>query len=692
MSPPILSYVAAIDVLSSAYGSTMYNIFFDSDIVTNGNLLMFEYKLQSSTDTDPVPGNITLGFINIENSSQIGISNQWRISVPASNDDYISEDQVQVRIYYGVLNSIDITVTEWSNLLDVHNPPATPDVPFALYNTPSLSNLDDLFIVLTPNTEIDYSVVKFIVAYYYQDLSNNTVWEVSDLIEATNTTYDGDSAKLLEIIDFGSVSQQQDSSVYVAVYAVYPFQYNSSNYYSVSGISNTFSARPTDQFDAPDIDTINYQVYDTDTRDQNMIITWDAPLVDIMPIYRVQSYTLEYTTTDPSAGPVWTVISAGLTNLSYMLDVSNISTFPIVGTTVYYRVKAIDVNGTISPYSDTKSKNIYYYSTAPTELTISEISVNSNNSIDMTVNFQNPTNIGSGDPSTAYFTVIINGQTQNPINYNSTSDYNISYTNLNINSSGTVQVYLNTQNTNPDPDGLLPGASVSTEYVASVLELSAPVYNIYNSAKSQSMSLVWTDVTVTGWAVYYEVQLRLNNNNYINVGDTNDSNFSYTIPSGEQTCGNTFVFQVIATLTKTNQPTYTITSNPSDSLYMFKYAEAPLVTVNWASALSTSTSTSTMDVLVTFLQPNVGCGNPVDFTVNVYDSLFAVLDTQTVTLILVFPFRAPTPLFILTTLVIVQQAQFKYILQQLTLILPVKKMEQLVQLITFLKPFRFIAM
>jgi hypothetical protein len=244
MPSPILGYVSAIDVTDSGNGSSQYNIFFDSSITTSGNLLMFEYKLQPANVTNPTPDQITLAFVNTENSSQMaGISNQWRISVPAIpttlpifDYDPTIPMEIRVRVYYGVLGTPDINVTDWSNALNVHNPPNQPEITFALYNTPSVAEQDDLYIVLETDAKINYDEVKFIVAYYYQDASNNTVWTVSDLLTATTVIYNSISSKLLTMVDFGNVSDGSNA-VYAAVYAVFPFTYTdtsgTNNYYSI---------------------------------------------------------------------------------------------------------------------------------------------------------------------------------------------------------------------------------------------------------------------------------------------------------------------------------------------------------------------------------------------------------------------------------------------------------------------------
>lgn len=619
MPSPTLGYVAAIDVTEIGNGSTLYNIFFDSSITTDGNLLMFEYKLQPADVTNPTPAQITLGFINTENSSQMaGISNQWRISVPAMPttlpDDYdydpVPAMKIQVRVYYGVLGTSDITVTDWSNALDVHNPPNMPTIKFAVYDVPNVSGLEDLFVLLEPDTTINYDEVKFIVAYYYQDLTNTTVWAVSDPLLATDADYNNQPCKQLLVNDFGNVFNSVTSKVYTAVYAVFPFRDASDNYYySVSHISLTYPTESSEINGAPTISDITYKVYDT-VSEQKMTITWIPPASSIIPQYAVDSYMLQYSlnsTTWVSIGPLPAL------DLNYTLDVSNPTMFP-KNATVSYRVNATLVNAAVSPYSDVVSEAMYYYSTAPQNLTVTDISVNSDSTVNMAVKFENPADIGSGASGSAYFTIIIDGVTQATVPYVSGSPgYSIPYTNLNIASSGTVEVYLETQNTNPTPSGFLPGASITTTYAASALELTDPVYNIYNvveAGRSQSMYLEWTNISIVGWAVMYDVQLRLNGGAFGSVGDTDLNNFTYDIPTDpvdQQVCGNEFVFRVVATLTKIGEPTYNITSNSTGVEYMFKYSLAPQDLIIENTSINSSDKVS---MTVNFENPSdVGCYN-----------------------------------------------------------------------------------
>lgn len=628
MSIPILTYVGSID-LSNSFGSTQYNIFFDPDITANGNVLMFEYKLQDSDVISPDPETVTLGFVDTENANQtMGISNQWLISIPSLSDIYnpTPTKTIQVRVIYGVFGEPDILTTPWSNPLNVHNPPPQQTINLALFTTPNIGDPNDLYVILQNNPNIDYDAVKFVIAYYYQNQANETVWDISDLLDSTSVTYLGEPCRLLSINNFGTVNSES-TIVYTSVYCVYPFtdtvEGTLNNYYSVSHISTTYDAGSADLLNAPIITSIDYQVYDI-TSLQNMVINWNPPDPSILPIYTVENYILEYSTN----GTDWTVIDDEIppNQTSFTFDVSSFD----CETTLSYRVKATEINGSVSDYSNVESKNIFKYALAPQDLTITNIVVNGDNTVNMTVNFYNPNNIGCGSPSTAYFSILVNETEETTVSYNFfPPNYSVELTNLSIPSSGTVEVYLNTEDTNST--NFLAGASVSKPYAAVVLTLEQPVYKIYDPAwLSQQIYLSWNMAVPDGWTLdSYTVELSLNSGSFTALSPTTlDTYYVYSIPMEDQVCGYTFVFQVKANLSNSGT-TYTFTSNSSSPVVnLFKYAEAPSITVDWVSA---NTDNTLMDIQMSFTQPNPGCGAGQDFVVTVYDNSSAAISTQIIT-------------------------------------------------------------
>ena len=462
---PVLSYVGAIDL---NIGSTMYNIFFDPSITTNGNVLMFEYKLQPSNVTTPNPDDITLGFIDTENSNQsIGISNQWQICVPAQNNSYDPSIpmNVCVRVYYGLSNAEGINVTSWSNILNVHNPPRQPNVTIALYDTPTYGSNNDLYVVMSNDSSINYSQVKFIVTYYYQNVDNtDTVWAISDPLQATEINYNNQLCQLLTLNDFGAVSTAPGTKVYVSVYAVYPFAYEGSNYFSVSQISETYAAENSSLFVSPTMTGINYLIY-SNPPSQIMVVNWDAPAVSI--IYTVDHYILEYSTDTTN----WAIINDDINTTTYDVDVSGFA----CDTNISYRVSAVSTSGAVSPPSNMLSKNMFRYAEAPS-VTVYWAIVNAGYTPTMDVNLSfSQASAGCGSPIHYAVNVLDASGVQlcdeKIVEYNDeTSTYYVKFDNITYSSTGTVTCYLVTQDTNSDED--LSGATGSAGYVAS----SVPIY------------------------------------------------------------------------------------------------------------------------------------------------------------------------------------------------------------------------
>lgn len=479
---PTLAYVGAID-LANSFGSTMYNILFDSAITTSGNVLMFEYKLQPANVTDPAPNTITLGFIDTENSNQnSGITNQWQICVPAQNSSYNPSIAmtIQVRVYYGILNSPDINVTNWSNPLNVHNPPPQPIIETALYNQLVGEPLDDIYVVLQPDSSIDYNQINFILAYYYQDLSNNTVWNISEPLSAVDVSYNNLPYKMVSQSNFGNVYDASYSRVYTSAYAVYPFVDASNNYYSVSHISNTFAADEADNYLSPVLDSITYKIYNPpSTRSQVMTIAWTPPESSFMPGYTVSTYTLEYSTDASEPIPTWNLISNTIlgTVTSYDYDVSAFS----CATTLSYRVKAVFASGDTSLPSNEKSENIFKYASAPLVAIIWAIDT-SYNTMDVKVGFSRPLSLGCGDASGNNFVAKVYDPSLNVIATKNiaydalTTSYIVQFSNITYSAAGVVNVYLQTTDTNSS--NVLDGDSGSAIYATG----SVPIYTDLNTS------------------------------------------------------------------------------------------------------------------------------------------------------------------------------------------------------------------
>jgi hypothetical protein len=630
LESPTLNYVGSVDT-TTAQGSTKYIILFDSTVSTEGNVLMFEYKIQAQ-GAPTNPDNVTLGSIAVENAIQTGLSNQYILSVPAGDSDDYDPDvplKIQFRVYSGVLGSTDVAVTDWSNELDVHVPPNQQVISSAFYD-PVSTNYDDLYVFLDIDPNVDItgpSAVKFIVCYYYTDPSGATVWDVSQPITAEEVTVPGSGAKwMLHIGESGQINIDS-GSIYVSVHAVFEFESGGESYYSVSQVSDTFPATPASDDYKPTITNINYQVYTTEERTQAMNITWSPPSVSILPTFTVDHYILEYSS---DGGDTWDIKDANIppepddANVTYSnFDVSEYG----CGTTLSYRVRAVSTNGTLGGWSDVESENIFYYSGPVENLYVPNTSYNeSTNDVTLTINFDKPSNIGCGQGYQFVVTIgNIYSETIEYIPYDPEIDtYEETFTGQ-FPQSGTVTVFLETNDTNSpfDPRG---GASAITSYLAVNFILDPVYYSVYENG-AQLFNLTWEPPTLSPWTVTnYEAQVRITPPDG-EPGDwtTFDTNTNTSVTydaadEGTDNVKNNLAFRVIANMENSEtSTTYTAYSNVED-YDIFKYSGTPAGSVNWSVAVNGGTSF--MDMNLQFLNPiNTGINDGLNyFKVAVYDS------------------------------------------------------------------------
>ena len=128
---PTLNYVSSADIssTSNANSNLTYQLLFHESVVTYGNIIMFEYMIQPKDDILFSPDNTTYGFLSVEVASTTGILNQYVLSVPASEQTYDGQSTktIQFRVYTGDKETNTVIVTEWSNALNVCNPPHEPN-------------------------------------------------------------------------------------------------------------------------------------------------------------------------------------------------------------------------------------------------------------------------------------------------------------------------------------------------------------------------------------------------------------------------------------------------------------------------------------------------------------------------------------------------------------------------------------
>lgn len=454
-STPQLNYVGSVDLASASSGSTLYTILFDQSLCTLGNVLMFEYKITSSDVFVPSPGNTTLGFVNTENAIfTAGIQNQWQVAVPAEDHTYnpLVPNTIQMRVYSGMTGSTEIVVSDWSNSLDIHVPPSQPYIHSAFFNQNSQSGDDDLWVYMVPKPEYNYNDTQFIVAYFFQDETGQTLWKVSDPLYATAVPYGNTTLMQLALFDIGDVNTTTNT-IYVAVYTVYPFVYSYNTYYSVSEISPTVSASVATNFIAPVIDSINYSVY-TDKTTQNMIVNFTPGGASALPLYTVDYYVLE-SSLDQNT---WTVVDGNIpsTSTSYTVDVSQY----VCGNQLFYRLYAMSTSGAQSGYSNIDHMNIFKYADAPLSVVVNWASSNESETfMDLACTFTVATNYSSGCGVVEQWLVNVYDTnnvliTSKTVSYDqSLVEYLVYFDNIPHANQGYVEVFLQTIDTNPDPAG-----------------------------------------------------------------------------------------------------------------------------------------------------------------------------------------------------------------------------------------------
>ena len=355
-----------------------------------------------------------------------------------------------------------------------------------------------------------------------------------------------------------------------------------------------------------------------------MTVNWYSPAIAYIPIYTVEHYILEKATN--STGP-WTVVDDNITEEmptysynSYDVDVSEYA----CGTTVYFRVQAVSTNGAISEVSDWQAVNIFKYSEAPLNLSITNTSSN-NGLISMTINFDEPNDIGCGNGY--QYVIKINDTIYDSVSYGNSS-YSINATNLEINNVGNVEVYLQTTNPNYDQIDIvnqpidtpyLNGSSVTAPYIAFDLTLEDISYEIYTDRNSELMQLSWNSVD-TDWVVdNYEIEVAVNENGYNSVTTTDSTSYTYDPSPSGANHGNfdSLDFRVIAHLYYDiggQRYYYDVTSN-TKSINIFRYAGS----VQGLDITNTSVNNdNTINMTIYFEPPtNIGSGEGYQYVINI---------------------------------------------------------------------------
>jgi hypothetical protein len=644
---PTLSYVSSVDVTSiSNEGLTKYQILFDASLVTLGNLIMFEYKFQTIGASIPDLDNTSFGFISVEDAIQSGVENQYVIAVPALANTYdgTSINTIQVRVYFGITSSSNnVVVTPWSNDLNVYNPPVQPIIYTdsgigGAYYDPSF---EELYVLLDQSANpYDYDTMKFVVCYFYQDITNATVWSVSDPLTAAPTTLGPLSFRRITVPNIGTVSTTAPyNKVYVSIHTLYDWVDFSNNYYAVSYISNEVVAVEASADAQPDITSVVYNVYSTVAvpGEQTMDVTWTAPGNSTLPFYAIDYYNLYYSI---DGGENFTLYQSNIpsTTFTYQVDVGSTGLNLDCGDSILYRIDAITVNAAVEPSAPSSSTNIFKYSEAVTNLAVINTSYDEpHEKVGMTVTFDGVSDEGTpnkGCGAGLQYVVLINGATYSAafgsLSYTSGASYSIVYTDLPVLQNGTVEVYLETSNTNASPASPLAGLPNTTTYIANNLVLSPVVYEVYPYGNTdQDMLLTWTNPATGTWSVVnYDVQYSIDGGiNWITDVSTNNIIYTFDATPFSDSVVN-LQFRVLANLTD-GSVNYTITSNV-ESKYTFKYAEKPdFAVLSWAIS---DPSNITMDIQVIFTNPSLlGTNYGLQyFKVDVNDAFGNLISSQNI--------------------------------------------------------------
>jgi len=635
-TPPTLTYVSSHDVSSMLSGTTSYTIIFDAANIENGNLIMFEYKLQDKNSISPNLDNTEFGFVSVENAIQNGLVNQYIVSVPASNttNNTNPTQTIQIRVYFGKNSTNEVFVTEWSNELDMYLPPTTPVI-FTSDNPNfdgSFFNNEEnkLYVLLKESdNDFDYEEIKFIVCFFYQNSSNVTVWKVSEPTQATSSSIGNQNFKLITVDLEEEVLL--NSNVYVSMHSVYDWVSEEKNYHSVSYMSNEVVSVPSSNDSDPNITSVVYNIYNEVAvpGDQTILVTWEPPGNSVLPFFQVQKYELYYKinsgefTLYPGADDIdpntleYTVNVGASGYYGEGLDMK-------CGDSIVFRVDAV-VQGVNKPSPESDSTNFFKYSEAVTDLTITDSSYDPTTGVGFTVNFTGVSDIGKGCGDGVNYVIKINGVITEPtggdsLTYVPGKQYAVNFSNLSINQVGTVEVYLLTKDTN-NPTNELAGLSETVPYIANNVTLNDVNYSIYTDLTndSQSMVLSWSDPALPDWTVEdYVVQY--NTGTSWEDADTTNST-TYAFDASTLAAGNSSInikFRILANM-KNGETSYVITSNEK-SQYTFKFAEdvqEPIV--NWSVA---NTDNTTMDINLQFKNPtDLGVNNGLQFfRVTVLDS------------------------------------------------------------------------
>lgn len=450
----LLTPHTSVDISNSSAGFAVFTLLLQSDIIDYGNIIQYEYWI-SKQNNIPSTQN---GFIPVENfTSSAGVVNQINISIPTTNNEFNDGSQVKVRAYVGSTdNSVPvIQVTEWSNLCPIHNPPSKPGRMEA-YLIRGTTGDDKLYVQIPDDVSYELDVISFVVSYSFTDISGFDKWVVSPLI-TTWEPYPIDNELLLPEIDL-QARVKEDSQLYVAVNAIYQYEFDSKTYYSVSEISETVQSADG-EYAAPVLSGINpgihYNVYANNTQSVNL--SWLAPSGSLVPNFIVERYELDFFKNEQLVRS--STIEGDVRNIEYDLlsYINNTSS-----DTFTFRLKAIFDNQATEGLE--QSFNSFVFSEAVTSQDVSwvnesSVALDGTQLYDALVTFSPPSSFGtSGNEPIKYVINVLDASgavadTSTITHDPATTKYTEYFSNVATTATGNVEIYVKTTDTNVQDDG-----------------------------------------------------------------------------------------------------------------------------------------------------------------------------------------------------------------------------------------------
>jgi hypothetical protein len=386
--------------------------------------------------------------------------------------------------------------------------------------------------------------------------------------------------------------------------------FNNSNTYGIASWVNTEDTNSVNYFQglygqslsvALTLNDVSYNVYNaaipTDPGAQTMDLTWSAPAT-------TPNYYNVYV--DVSGAGFILDTSTNLTNYTYVVS-GGLLTMP--STNIAFYIAA--VYGSTEYPSNTKSKNIFVYSDAPTVSDV--VSLISGITQDISFNLTTPANLGVysavgtlawaiyynySDPYNSSTATVVASGFVGPVSPSTL--YSIHASGVPYNSTDTFGVvsWVNTRDTNTSNylQGLY-GQSLISSFV-----LDPVIYNVYNAAfptapGPQTMDLTWSPPSSPPDS--YTVYVNTGSGFVTDLSGIVVNNYTYTVPGGLLTSNNTISFYIGAIYSGVVYPSNIQSKN------VFVYASAPAVDVNWATLIPNSTSPTGIDTQFTVQLQNL---------------------------------------------------------------------------------------